>query len=406
MQNGKFAFFLEDRIDKFYSDTIEPRKNKKHLVLGRNFDRGTSSVALFNNDYLCVGNHPKVIESQINVLKTHGNGVVMSGVFIQGECSKKHFEDLMAEFVGYEASVLCQSGYAANVGLLQAIAGENVPVYIDFFAHASLWEGIKAAGARAVPFNHNHYEHLEKQIIKNGQGVILVDSLYSVEGTIAPLERIVEISEKYNCILVVDESHSLGTHGKNGSGLVSELGLTDRVDFITSSLAKTFAGRAGIVLCSKRFAGYFPYVSFPAIFSSVLLNHEIEGLVATLNLIKSFDNRRERLKQVSKTLRDNISALGYNIASESHIISIESGLEKDTEILRDALEENGVFGAVFCNPATPKNRSVIRFSLNSSLTYEQINYVTSVLEKIRDQVGMQNWQSTAIKRKSISQNLL
>lgn len=400
MQNGKFAPFLENRINRFYSEVIEPRKNKKHLVLGSNFDCSSNSIALFNNDYLCVGSHPKIAEAQIKILEKHGNGVVMSGVFMQGECPKKTFEDAMAKFVGYEASVLCQSGYSANVGLLQAIAGEGVPVYIDFSAHASLWEGIKAADAKAVAFNHNDFQHLEKQIIKNGQGVILIDSLYSVHGTVAPLKEIVEISEKYNCILVVDESHSLGTHGKHGSGLVSEMGLTSRVDFITASLAKAFAGRAGIIFCSKKFAGYFPYVSFPAIFSSVLLNHEIEALMATLNLIKSFDDRREKLRNISKSLRDNISELGYSVNSESHIISLESGLESDTEIFRDCLEKNGVFGAVFCSPATPKNRSVIRLSLNSGLTEQKISYVTEVLKKIRDEVGMKNWRST--KRKIIN----
>ncbi len=393
-------FFLEDRMDRFYKEIIEPRKNKKHLVLGQNFDPKSNSLALFNNDYLCVGSHPEVAQSQINVLKNQGNGVVMSGVFMQGKCPKQRFEDMMAEYTGYEAAILCQSGYAANVGLLQAIAGESIPVYVDFSAHASLWEGVKAAGAIAVPFNHNSCEHLERQIKKNGQGVILVDSLYSVEGSVAPLKEIVEIAKKYECILVVDESHSLGTHGKMGSGMVSELGLTDQVDFVTASLAKTFAGRAGIVLCSKKFAGYFPYIAFPAIFSSVLLNHEIEGLITTLELIKTFDDRRERLRILSKDFRDKLDALGYNIASESHIVSIESGLESDTEILRDVLENNGVFGAVFCSPATPKNRSVVRLSLNSSLTDEQINRLVVVFDKIRDEVGMKNWRST--KRKMIN----
>ncbi len=394
------AFFLEERMDRFYKEIIEPRKNKKHLVLGKNFDPQSNSLALFNNDYLCVGSHPAVAESQINVLKNQGNGVVMSGVFMQGKCPKQRFEDMMAEYTGYEAAILCQSGYAANVGLLQAIAGEGIPVYVDFSAHASLWEGVKAAGAIPVPFNHNSCEHLERQIKKNGCGVILIDSLYSVDGSIAPLREIVEISQKYGCILVVDESHSLGTHGANGSGLVSELGLADKVDFITASLAKTFAGRAGIVLCSKKFAGYFPYISFPAIFSSVLLNHEIEGLITTLNLIKTFDERRERLKVLSQDFRTKMDHLGYNIVSESHIVSIESGLESDTEILRDALENNGVFGAVFCSPATPKNRSVVRLSLNSSLSNEEINRLVSVFDKIRDEVGMKNWRST--KRKALS----
>lgn len=399
MKSSKFAFFLENRLDRFYSDTIEPRKNKKHLVLGRQFD--SNSINLFNNDYLAIGNHPDISDAQIKTLKQQGNGIVMSGVFMQGICPKQNFENLIADYVSYESAILCQSGYVANVGLVQAIASENIPVYVDFSAHASLWEGVRSSGAKAVAFNHNSCEHLERMIKKNGQGVILIDALYSVDGSIAPLKEIVEISEKYECILIVDESHSLGVFGPNGSGLVKEMGLSTRVPFITASLAKTFAGRAGIIFCSKRFAGYFPYISYPAIFSSVLLNHEIDGLIATLSLIKKFDDRRARLKEVSRVLRERLNLLGYSLASESQIISIESGLEHDTEILRDELEENKIFGAVFCSPATPKNRSVIRLSLNSSLSDDEINYVISVFEKIKDKVGMQKWRST---RKKLSLN--
>ncbi len=395
MKDNRFPIFLEERINKFYIDVIEPRKNKRHLVLGQNFDK--KSLNLFNNDYLSIASHQNIVNAQINSLKQSGNGIAMSGVFIQGDCPKKEFEDKMAEYIGHEAAILCQSGYAANVGLLQAIASKEIPVYIDFSAHASLWEGIKASEAKALSFQHNNCNHLERLIKENGQGIIVIDSVYSVDGSIAKLEEIVKISEKYDCILIVDESHSLGTHGNKGSGLVSELGLTNKVHFITASLAKTFAGRAGLVTCSKKFAGYFPYISFPAIFSSVLLNHEIEGLIATLDIIKNADDKRKRLKNNYTLIKNELDLLGYNIASESQIISIESGLESDTEILRDELENNGIFGAVFCSPATPKNRSVIRLSINSSLTDKEISHIISTFEKIKDKVGMKNWKST--KRK-------
>jgi CAI-1 autoinducer synthase len=176
--------------------------------------------------------------------------------------------------------------------------------------------------------------------------------------------------------------------------LINECGLTGQVHFITASLAKAFAGRAGIILCSEKFARYYPYMAYPAIFSSTLLPHEIAGLSATLEVIRAGDDRRRRLDEKSRYFREGLTSLGYNIASQSHIVSIEGGLESDTELLRDALEARGVFGSPFYAPATPKKRSLMRFSMNSDLDQDTLDYVLNICEEIRDEIGMWNWKST------------
>jgi len=323
----------------------------------------------------------------------------MSAVFMHDGSDKAIFEADIAGFAGFESAILCQSGWAANVGLMQVIADSSTPVYIDFLTHMSLWEGIKSAGAPFHTFLHNDAAHLEKLIQRHGQGIILVDSLYSTTGDIAPLADIVDIANRYNCISVVDESHSLGTHGPEGRGLVAALGLTDRVHFITGSLAKAFAGRAGIIFCSKRFAQCYPYMAHPAIFSSALLPHEIAGLAATLKIIRKGDDRRKKLHENAMYLRQGLFDLGYAIVSQSQIISLEPGTEPETELLRDALEERNVFGSVFCAPATPKNRALMRFSLHSGLRREELDHVLRVCEEIRDDTGMWNWKST--KRRKV-----
>jgi len=231
-------------------------------------------------------------------------------------------------------------------------------------------------------------------INEHGQGIILLDSLYSTNGDIAPLLDIIDIANRHNCISVVDESHSLGTHGPHGAGLVASLGLSHKVHFITASLAKAFAGRAGIIICSRHFAKYYPYMAYPAIFSSALLSHEIAGLRATLEVIKNDDYRRESLRENSEFFREGLRKIGYNISSQSQVVAIEGGLESDTELLRDALEERGVFGSVFMSPATPKTRSLMRFSVHSGLKKFELQYVLDVCETIRDEVGMWNWKST------------
>ncbi|NTU96220.1 MAG: quorum-sensing autoinducer synthase [Chlorobiaceae bacterium] len=396
---GKLDFpeFLEKKLIECDKEIFQPRKNGKPLVVG---DRspGPEAIVLQSNDYLNISSHPDIRKAQLDILQNKQSEPVMSAVFFHEDSPNHLFEQEMAQFAGFENSIVCQSGWAANVGLMQVIADRTTPVYIDFFTHMSLWEGIKVSGATPHSFRHNDPEHLERLIREHGQGIILIDSLYSTIGDIAPLVDIIEIANRYECISIVDESHSLGTHGPHGSGLVAESGLTDKVHFITGSLAKAFAGRAGIIICSNRFAKYYPYMAFPAIFSSALLPHEIAGLRATIKVITEGDQRREKLRENAKFLRDGLDGLGYNIASQSQIIAIEGGLESDTELLRDALETRNVFGSVFMTPATPKTRSLMRFSLHSGLEKEALQYVLEVCEEIRDEVGMWNWKST--KRKS------
>ena len=389
--------FVDKKLKAAYEESIKPRKNGKPLVVG-NMMPGTNSIILQSNDYLNLSKHPAITHAQIAMLENSCKELVMSAVFLHEESEKFLFEKAIADFVGFESSVLCQSGWAANVGLLQIIAEEKSPVYIDYFAHMSLWEGIKAAGAVPYPFRHNDVGHMERQIKEHGPGIVVVDSLYSTTGDIAPLRDIVDVAERYDCVSVIDESHSLGTHGYKGAGLVNELGLTDRVNFLTASLAKAFAGRAGIIFCPEQFAQYYPYMAFPAIFSSTLLPHEIAGLQTTLEVVMNGDDKRTRLHEYAKFFRESLDHLGYNIVSQSQIVSIESGPDSDTEVLRDALEERDVFGSVFVAPATPKNRALIRFSLNSGLAKSELEYVLKVCEEIRDEVNMWEWKSTKRKK--------
>lgn len=399
MITGESAFpdFVEKRLRLCDDEIFKPRKNKKPLVLG-NLQPDANSVMLQSNDYLNISNHPHIRNAQLDVLGKMSHEPVMSAVFLHETSDLHVFEKKMAAFAGFESAILCQSGWAANVGLMQVIADSTVPVYIDFFTHMSLWEGIKGSGAVPYAFRHNDAGHLERLINEHGQGIVLVDSLYSTMGDVAPLREIIDIANRYDCVSVVDESHSLGTNGEHGSGLVNELGLTGKVHFITASLAKAFAGRAGIILCSSKFARYYPYMAYPAIFSSALLPHEIAGLNATIDVIYAGDDRRAALHEKSRYFREGLSSLGYNIASQSQIVSIEGGLESDTELLRDALEARNIFGSVFLAPATPKTRSLMRFSLHSGLRMEELEYVLNVCEEIRDEIGMWNWKSTKRKR--------
>ncbi|MFA7241999.1 MAG: alpha-hydroxyketone-type quorum-sensing autoinducer synthase [Sulfuricellaceae bacterium] len=389
--------FLERRINRYYRDRVMNTWGGGHIMRGRT--PGKDAVLLSSNDYLSLAKHPQILHAMTKSLLHEGGGLLMSGVFLHGACSLLGLEQKLAHFMQAGAGVLCQSGWCANTGLIQSIADEHTPVYVDMLAHMSLWEGVRSAGAPAVMFYHNDPDHLERQILKHGPGVVVVDSVYSTNGSICPLKDVVDVGAAQGCALVVDESHSLGTHGNQGEGLVAALGLENRVHFRTASLAKAFAGRAGFIACSERFSDYFKYESNPAIFSSTLLPHEVAGLEATLEIIQSEGWRRGKLHANAEYLRLNLEEMGYNLnSSESQIISLESGTEQQTMVLRDTLEAQGIFGSVFCAPATPKNRAIIRFSVNSELTPAELGRIVRVCSDIRDEVGLSNWASSRRKR--------
>ena len=389
-RNPTLAATLQQRIERDFQPRWQDNWGGKFVLHGR--QPGPNAVRLDGNDYLSVTGHPDIVGAQVDALTRNNEFVVQSGVFLLQQHPTRALEMALADWVGKEDAFVCQSGYSANVGLLQAIADANTPVFLDTMAHTSLWEGAHAARAPAYAFRHNDPEHLDRMLAKKGPGVVVVDSVYSTTGALCPLEAMIEVVEKHQSMILVDESHSLGTHGPGGAGLCAELGLTDRVHFITASLAKAVAGRAGFFTAPASMRYYILSSSYPNIFSSCLLPHEVAGLKATVGVLQKADVARDRLRQVTRRLRDSLTEMGYPIhQGTEQIISLEAGTEPETMRLRDALEERGVFGAIFCAPATSRNRAMVRLTLSASLTEAEIEHVENVAREIAPIVKPWDW---------------
>ena len=381
---------LAQRIQREFTHRWDTLWSGKSLLHGRH--PGPNAVRLDGNDYLSLTGHPDIVRAQTDAIKHDGSFVIQSSVFLHGQHPVRNLERNLAQWLGKEDGVICQSGYAANLGLLQAVADEKTPIYLDTLAHTSLWEGARTARAPAYAFRHNDAAHLGRMIERHGPGLVAVDSVYSTTGALCPLMEILDVTEKYGSMILVDESHSLGTHGPQGAGLCAALGVSHRVHFISASLAKAFAGRAGYFTVSAAMRNYVLSTSYPNMFSSCLLGHEIAGLSATLEVIKKCSSERQRLMQISQRLRSTLSAMGYPVhQGTEQIIALESGTEPATMVLRDLLEERDVFGAVFCAPATSRNRTMVRLTLTSSITDAEIEHVERVASEVAEIVNPQQW---------------
>ena len=381
---------LTQRIARDFKPRWDQQWGGKFMLHGK--VPNSNAIRLDGNDYLSVTGNPAIVRAQVDALRMHQDFVVQSGVFHMNQHPTRALETALADWVGKDDGFICQSGYAANVGLLQAIADAQTPVYLDTLAHASLWEGAHAARAPAFAFRHNDPVHLARMIAKNGKGIVVVDSVYSTTGALCPLTEIVDVAEAQDCMILVDESHSLGTHGPGGAGLCAALGLTSRVHFITASLAKAFAGRAGFFTAPAHMRYYILCSSFPNIFSSSLLPHEVAGLGATLDVIQQCDAARDRLHKNTKRLRSSLSEMGYPIHQGSQqIIALEVGTESETMLLRDRLEERNVFSAMFCAPATSSKRAMMRLTLNSGLMDSELDHIEAAAREIAPIVKPWDW---------------
>ena len=389
--------FLRARVDDYHVRRKVELWQGRHPLQGRTPQPGDIKVR--SNDYLCLADHPHVIESEIAALRGGGHGDAVSRVWVHHERDiTRQFEQRVAALMLAEDCVVCSSGYTANVGLIQSFATRGSPVYLDMKAHISLHEGVVSAGARPVLFRHNDAQSLDRMLGQHGPGLVAVDALYSTDGNMAPLAELVEVCERHGAALIADETHSFGTQGPNGAGLVVAAGLAERVHFRTVGLSKAVASRGGLIVSSRRNIEFFRYEALPSIFSTSVMPHEVAGFGAVLDIFETEEWRRDKLHANHAYLKQGLDALGYNVsASRAQIIGLEAGDIGQTTALRDALEKRGVFGAIFFPPATPDKRCIIRFTVNCGLNRRELDRIVEVCGEIRAEVKMAEWRST--KRK-------
>ncbi|OPF65226.1 MULTISPECIES: alpha-hydroxyketone-type quorum-sensing autoinducer synthase [Hydrogenophaga] len=388
---------LEARIQKDFVPRWNDLWQGRFAVQGAR--PGPNSVRLDGNDYLSVSGHPDIVRAQVEALTRSGSFAVQSGVFMHDEHPTRNLELKLARWVGKEDGFVCQSGYAANVGLIQSVANPETPVYLDGQAHASLWEGAHAARAPSQVFRHNDPQHLDKLMSRHGPGLVAVDSVYSTTGAVCPLLEMLDVVERHGSMILVDESHSLGTHGPSGAGLCAQLGVTDRVHFISASLAKAMAGRAGFFTAPDRLRYHILTSSFPNIFSSCVLPHEAAGLAATVDVLQQADAARENLRLVTRRIRSALTGMGYPIdQGTEQIIALEAGPEPATIQVRDELDALGVHTAFFGAPATSRNRSLARMTLHSALTEAELEHVESAARLVADRVRPWEWAAARRQR--------
>ncbi len=348
-------------------------------------------IACHHNDYLRLSSHPEVTLARNKATELTGSGAMASVVYggfsgFHGDFQRKIAESAQAE--GPESIVLTTCGWTANVGLIEAIASPDIPVYLDIYAHASLWDGARFAGSRIIPLRHNDIASLRQFVKTFGPGIVAVDSYYSTNGSVANLHEYVDICEETGCLLVVDEAHSFGLCGEKGGGLAVEQGLASRIPLRTVSIAKGLGGHGGFIIADIQTAHYLTYRLRSVIFSSAPTPATSAGNCKALEILMREPERAITMHARAALLRKLLNEKGVDTGpSKCQIVSLMfKGVESVCQLYSELKKRKILFSA-FLPPAVPENTSLARFSIYFGITEEEIEYMA---EQIIDSLKMLN----------------
>lgn len=343
---------------------------------------GRTMLNLSSNDYLGLASRTDLYDAFFDEWEEKGyplsssSSRLLTGNFmVYGE-----LEQLMAERFDREAALLFNSGYHANTGILPALADKQTLILADKLVHASLIDGILLSGAPFLRYRHNDYNQLEMLLKKHAgqyeQIFIVTESIFSMDGDVADLPRLVELKKSYpDILLYVDEAHAIGVRGKNGLGIAEEQDCIQDIDLLIGTFGKALASMGAYVICSRTIREYLVNCMRPLIFSTALPPIQIAWTRFIFERLPLFGELREKLALTGHLLAGALEGKGGEI-SESHIIPFIVGENKECILKAEELQRKGFYCLPVRPPTVPKGTARIRFSLTAEVTSEQIIQLT------------------------------
>lgn len=347
--------------------------------------RGKRVLMFGSNSYLGLTNHPKIKKASIEAIKKYGTGCAGSP-FLNGTLDIHiELEEKLADFVGKEKAIVYSTGFHTNIGVIPTIVGRGDYIIGDELNHASIVEGRRLSFATYMKYKHNDMESLEavlKKIPYESIKLIVMDGVFSMEGDVAKLPVIVELAEKYNASVYVDEAHSLGVFGEGGRGICNHFGLTDRVDLIMGTFSKSLATIGGFIATDADTINFLKHHSRSYIFSASISPAATASVIAALDVIKQEPERIKNLWEITNYSLDAFRSRGFEIGpTETPIIPLYIRDNDKTFIITQELYEQGIFVNPVIPPACAPDATLIRFSLMATHTKAQIDEAVDKLTK-------------------------
>lgn len=340
-------------------------------------------LMMASNNYLGLTFDTRVIEGALKGAQQYGTGSggsrLVSGTFPLFT----ELERSLAKFKNTEKALVFNTGYMANVGTISAVADKNTIIFSDALNHASIIDGCRLSRGTVKTYSHcdiDELKYLLKQVDRNTRKLIVTDGVFSMDGDIAPLDKLYELSRYYNALLMVDDAHATGTIG-NGHGTAAYFNLEKEIDIQLGTLSKSLGSVGGYVAGNSTIIDYLVNTSRSFIFSTALSPADIGASLAALHILESDVSVLQSLHENVNYMADQLISIGINATNETPIFPILIGRNDDTLAVSDYLYESGIIGTAIRPPTVPIGESRIRLTVTAAHNKEQIDYVCHTLHK-------------------------
>lgn len=332
------------------------------------------------NNYLGLSSHPEVVQAAKDALDTHGFG--MSSVrFICGtQDIHKTLEQKIANFYGTEDTILYAAAFDANGGVFEPLLGENDAIISDSLNHASIIDGVRLCKAARYRYENSNMEDLEQQLIKANEAghrfkIIVTDGVFSMDGVVAPLDKICDLADKYDALVMVDECHAAGFIGATGKGTLEAKGVMGRVDIITGTLGKALGGAmGGYTTAKKEIIEILRQRSRPYLFSNSLAPAIVGASIKVFELLEKDTTLRDQLEWNTNYFKKGMKEAGFDIIDgDSAIVPVMLYDAKLSQTMANELLKNGIYVIGFFFPVVPKDKARIRVQLSAAHTKEHLD---------------------------------
>jgi glycine C-acetyltransferase len=380
---------------KFIDEELERLKNEGLYVNIRVIESEVSSwfivdgkkcLNLTSNNYLGFASDKRIVEKVIEYVKKYGIGpaavrTISGTMSIHIELEKK-----LSKFKQVEDVILLQSGFMANLSVIPSIVSNEDVIFSDELNHASIIDGCRLSRAEIVRYKHLDMNDLEDKLKQYGnkrRKLIVSDGVFSMDGDIAPLNELIEIANKYDAILMIDDAHGEGVLGRNGRGIVDHFNAHNKVDIEVGTLSKAFGVIGGFVAGSQRLIEYLKQKARPFLFSSALTVADVAANLAALEIMESSDELVKKLWENKNYFQENLKKMGFNLGTtKTPITPIIVGDEKKAQQFSKELFENNIFVQAIVYPTVPKGTARLRVMISAIHKKEDLDFALEVFEKI------------------------
>jgi len=385
----KFQIYLQEELSKIQKEGLY---KKERIILNPQgatirVNTGKEVLNFCANNYLGLSSHPEVIEAAKKSLDTHGYG--MSSVrFICGtQDIHKQLEEKLSRFLGTEDTILYAAAFDANGGLFEPLFSKEDAIISDELNHASIIDGIRLCKAKRYRYLNNNMDSLREQLIlaqEQRNRIIVTDGVFSMDGHIAQLDKICDLADEYNALVMVDDSHATGFIGSTGRGSHEYCQVMGRVDIITSTLGKALGGAmGGFTSGNKEVIDMLRQRSRPYLFSNSLSPSIVGAAKKVIDILSKSTDLRDNLERNTKYFRKKMIDLGFDIKQGQHpIVPVMLYDAKLSQEMAKRLLEKGVYVVGFFYPVVPKGLARIRVQLSSSHTMDQLNFAIKAFSEV------------------------